>query len=167
MNKEELPASDIWFVRAGTHNICADDFLEHRVVAMGWGIGSISSVECKYEIADRLRPVYPEKQRATLSKWAREIREFNQDMGVGDAVATYEPRSRTYHLGIIRSLLVPAGHIAFCENGNDYVHRVDWLFQVSRDTLPSNYAKDNLDRRSTLHRLSTDASMTLRQLCWR
>ena len=31
MNEEELLGSDIWFVRAGAHNIWADDFLGNYI----------------------------------------------------------------------------------------------------------------------------------------
>ena len=86
-------------------------------------------------------------------------------MGVGDAVATYEPRGRTYHIGIIRSLLVPAEPGPLREYESDYVHRVEWFYQVARDTLSRDYTKYNLDRRSTLHRLSPEASVVLRQRC--
>ena len=165
MNKEQLPDSDIWFVRAERKNVLARCFLENGLVAMGWGIGPIGSVESKEEIADRLRAAFPDERPGTLSKWAREIREFNQDMGVGDAVATYEPRSRTYHLGIIRSLLVRADLALLHMYQSEYVHGVDWLCQVARDTLSEHYTRYNLDRRSTLHRLSAEASLVLRQRC--
>ena len=132
---------------------------------MGWGIGPIASVESKEEIADRLRVNFWDVQPATLSKWAREIREFNQDMGIGDVVATYEPRGRAYHVGIIRALLIPADIDLLREYESEYVHQVDWLYQVARDSLSHEYTRSNLDRRSTLHRLSPEGSNTLRQRC--
>ncbi len=105
-NQERLPDSDIWFVRAERRNLLADCLLPNGIVAMGWDIGPISSVESKKEIADRLRSAYADHQPATTSKRVREIREFNQDVGVGDAVAACEPHDRAYHLGIIWALLV-------------------------------------------------------------
>ena len=140
-------------------------FLENGVVAMGWGIGPVGSVESSNEIVERLSARYPYENSRTLSKWAREIRAFNQDMGVGDAVATYEPRGRTYYIGIIRSLLVPPDPWLLREWESDHVHRVEWLYQVARDTLSRPYTRSNLDRRSTLHRLSPEASVVLRQRC--
>lgn len=165
MNKELLPNSDIWFVRAERKNVLADCFLENGVVAMGWGIGPIASVESQEEIADRLREDFWNERPATLTKWAREIREFNQDMGIGDVVATYEPRERAYHVGIIRALLVQVDIDLLFEYESEYVHQVDWLYQVARDSLSHEYTRSNLDRRSTLHRLSPEASNILRQRC--
>ena len=113
-NNKQLPDSAIWFVRADKRNELSGYFLANGVVAIGWGIGPIDPVESRVEIADCLRRRYPATRQTLLSKWAREIREFNQDIGVGDAVATYEPRGRTYHIGVILSLLAdPTEHAPF------------------------------------------------------
>ncbi len=164
MNNEKLPDSDIWFVRAELRNRLAGYFLGNGVVVMGWAIGPVGSVESQNEIADRLRDYWTDERTGTLTKWAGEIRKFNQDMEVGDAVATYEPRGRNYHIGIIRALLVDA-EPSLLEEGMDYVHRVEWLYQVAKDTLSQDYRRRNLDRRSTLHRLSPEASAALRHRC--
>ena len=165
MNNLQLPDSDIWFVRAEQGNALAGYFLENGVVSMGWGIGPVGPHDSQNEIRGRLRPRYPERGPGTISKWAREIREFNQDMEEGDAVATYEPRGRIYHVGIIRSLLVPPDPRILREWDHDHVHQVEWLYQVPRDTLPRDFLKSNLDRRSTLHRLPPEASAEMRGRC--
>ena len=165
-DNKQLPDSAIWFVRADKRNELSGYFLANGVVAMGWGIGPIDPVEPREEIAERLRRRYPAVRQATLSKWAREIREFNQDIGVGDAVATYEQRGRTYHIGGILSLLVdPTEHVPLLERECEYVHQVAWLYKVGRDALPQGYAKRNFDRRTSLHRLSPEASAVLGRLC--
>ena len=161
----QLPDSPIWFVRAEENNQAAGNFLSSGLVHMGWGIGPVGPDDSHGEILSRLRDLYPLRRQETLSKWAREIREFNQDIEVGDAVATYEPRSRLYHLGIIRSLRIPAAPWILQKWQSDHVHRVDWICHVSRDRLPEGFAKPNLDRRSTLHRLSEEASAEMRRLC--
>ena len=165
MTITQLPDSQIWFVRAERRNVVAYHFLEKGIVHIGWGIGSVGPDDSQNDIVGLLRKRYPEGESRILSKWAREIREFNQDMEVGDAVATYEPRSRTYHIGILRSLLVPFEDAITREWHNDHVHKVEWLYWVARDTLPKDYLRKNLDRRSTLHRLSQEASMVLRRHC--
>ena len=165
-NDQQLPDSAIWFVRADKRNELSGYFLANGVVAMGWGIGRIDPVESREEIADRLRQRYPGTGQKLLSKWAREIREFNQDIGVGDAVATYEPRGRTYHIGVILSLLAdPTEHAPLLERECEYVHRVAWLYKMGRDALPQGYAKRNFDLRTSLHRLSPEASAVLGRLC--
>ena len=85
-------------------------------------------------------------------------------MGVGDAAATYEPRGRAYHIGIVRSLLVPPEPF-LCKWESEYVHRIEWLYKVVKDTLSQDFRRNNLNRRSTLHRLSAEASVVLRQRC--
>lgn len=160
-----MPDSQIWFVRAEHKNAVAYHFLDNGIVHMGWGIGPVSPNDSQKDIEARLRKLYPYRAQSTVSKWAREIREFNQDMLVGDTVATYEPRMRTYHVGIIRDLLIPFEDEITLDWDNDHVHRVEWQCRVSRDILPKGFAKSNLDRRSTLHRLTNEASVVLRGLC--
>ena len=132
---------------------------------MGWGIGPVRQDEFHTEIFDKLGALYPLKATGILSKWAREIREFNQDIELGDVVATYNPRKRTYHIGLVRSLQVDPEQWILCKWQNDHVHKVDWLYRVSRDTLPKGFGKANLDRRSTLHRLTKEASAVMREHC--
>ena len=165
MNSIQFPDSQIWFVRAEQNNVMAYHFLEEGLVHMGWGIGPVRPDESQNDILGRLRAHFPQQAPGTLSKWAREIREFNQDIELGDAVATYDPRSRTYHIGTVQSRLVTPEPWLLREWGNDHVHRVEWRYRVGRDTLPQGFARKNLDRRSTLHRLSPEASAELRQHC--
>ena len=167
MSSTRLPKSPIWFVRAEKNNEAAEHFLSSGQVHMGWGIGLVGLHDSQDEIFWRLRSLYPEHRKGILSKWAREIREFNQDIEIGDVVATYEPHARTYHIGIIRSVRVPAEPLVLRMWHNDHVHRVEWICRVGRDVLPRGFAKSNLDRRSTLHRLTDEASSIMRRLCTR
>ena len=169
MNNEQLPDSEIWFVRAERRNALADCFLEHGVVAMGWGIGPLDPDASKQDVFNILWEREAHRTTPVVSKWAREIRDFNQAMAVGDAVATYQPRGHAYHIGIIRSLLVPIERECLRDPkwDTDYAHQVEWLWQVDRDTLPKQYRRRNLDRQATLHRLSSEASEVLRQRCTR
>lgn len=160
-----MPDSRIWFVRAEHNNAVAYHFLENGIVHMGWGIGPVSPDDSQNDIKARLRKLYPDRSQTTLSKWAREIREFNQDMLVGDTVATYEPRMRTYHIGEIKVLLISFEDDVTYDWDNDHVHRVEWQYRVGRDILPKGFAKSNLDRRSTLHRLSAEASAVMKRYC--
>ena len=170
MNSVQLPDSDIWFVRAERANIIARHFLEQGIVEMGWGIGPIKEEDSINEIIARLAAMYPNEKKKTIETWGREIKEFNKDMEVGDVVATvstYQPQGRLCHIGIIRDLLIPAEpgpHYA--EYDNDHIHRVEWLYQFSKDTL-SEHTRRRLDRPLTLHRLSPEASAELRQHCAR
>ena len=88
-------------------------------------------------------------------------------MEVGDAVSTYNPQSRIYHIGIICAILIPVelGYQSqYPEYPHDYVHRVEWLYQVSRDIL-SQPTRNSLGSQLTLSRISPEASAELRQHC--
>ncbi len=160
----QLPDSRIWFVRAERDNVLANHFLEQGIVSMGWGIGPIRHNDSTGEIIGRLAARFPHEKDGTLQAWAGEIRRFNREMEIGDAVATYEAQGRMCHIGIIRSLLVPFDIGNFHEYENDYAHRVEWLYQVSRDIL-SEYTRRRLGIPLTLHRLSPEASAELRGHC--
>ena len=136
---------------------------------MGWGIGPLDPDASKQDVFNILWEREAHRTTPVVSKWAREIRDFNQAMAVGDAVATYQPRGHAYHIGIIRSLLVPIERECLRDPkwDTDYAHQVEWLWQVDRDTLPKQYRRRNLDRQATLHRLSSEASEVLRQRCTR
>lgn len=168
MNNARLPESDIWFVRAERANVIARYFLEQGVAEMGWGIGPVNHYDYINEIIERLAARNPNEKDGTLRSWAAQIRRFNQDMEVGDPVATistYQAQGKLCHVGIIRSLLIPAEtgpH--YDEYDNDHVHRVEWLYQFSPATL-SEYTRKRLNLPPTLHRLSAKASKELRQHC--
>ena len=166
--QNQLPNSDIWFVRAERANVIAKYFLEQGVVEMGWGIGPINHNDSKYEIIGRLAARYPNKKDGTLQLWADQIRRFNREMEVGDPVATistYQAQGKLCHIGIIRHLLIPAKPGPHYDDyENDHVHRVEWLYQVSPATL-SEYTQKRLNLPRTLHRLDAQASAELRQHC--
>ena len=164
MTNTQLPDSPMWFVRAEHNNVAANHFLEEGIVHMGWGIGPISIFDSVNDLMERLREEYPERKEKTYSTWANEILRFNRDMKVGDSVATYEPKQRMCHIGILKDLLIPFEDEVTLELDNDYVHQVEWLFQIPKDTL-SEYTQKRLGIPLTLHRLSVSASAELRGRC--
>lgn len=180
-NKTPLPNSDIWFVRADEKkNALSEQFLENEVVSVGrLPFQSVDPGTPKNEIVSLLAAEYPNHKPRTLNTWATEIKQFIEEMAVGDAVATYSARHRQYHIGIIRSLLiadvwypVPTDREAAAFGAfasfvlHDHFHRVEWLYRVSRDSL-SESTRKGLSRPRTLYRLSAEASAELRGLCAR
>ena len=160
----QLPDSDIWSVRAERGNVLAGIFLERGIVSMGWGIGPISHNESRNEIVKRLALIHPNEKVGTLQTWANQIQRFNRKMEVGDAVTAYEPQARICHVGLIRNLLIPAELGPPAEWWHDYVHQVEWLYQVPRHSL-SAYTLKRLGHRLTLTILSREASTELKQHC--
>ena len=166
-NVAELPDTRIWSVRAEYGNVLVGHFLDQGIVSMGWLIGPIGDDDSTAEIIERLAKLNPDAKAQTLRVWAAEIKRFNREMAVGDAVCTYDPQRRIYHIGIIRDLLIPAELGRQSEDpdySHDYVHRVEWLYQVSRDIL-SQATRNSLGGQLTLFRLSPEASAELRGHC--
>ena len=166
-NTAQLPDTRIWSVRAEYGNVLVGHFLEQGIVSMGWLIGPISESDSTDEIIERLAKHNPDAKIQALRVWAAEIKRFNREMAVGDTVCTYDPKSQIYHLGIIRSLLIPAElgrQSEYPDYSHDYVHRVEWLHQVSRDIL-SQPTRNSLGGQLTLFRLSPEASAELRRHC--
>lgn len=166
-NNPQLPDSRIWSVRAEFDNVLVGHFLDKGIVSMGWEIGPIKDDDSTAEIIERLAKHHPDAKPRTIQTWAAEIIRFNREMEVGDAVSTYDPKSRIYHIGIIRSILIPVelGYQSqYPEYPHDYVHRVEWLHQVSRDIL-SQPTRNSLGSQRTLSRISPEASAELRRHC--
>ena len=163
-NKTPLPEGRIWFVRAERNNILAGCFLEKGVVGLGWGIGALEPDEPKSEIIQKLAERFHDANPKTIDAWASQIKRFNERMAVGDAVATYDSEHRLCHIGIIRALLIPSAEGPPPEYEMDYVHRVEWQHQVSRDDL-SGPAWRGLVNPQSFFLLSEATSAELRGLC--
>ena len=177
-NKTPLPDGRIWFVRANEGNALAEFFVAQEIVSMGWCIGPLQPDESKPEIIRRLTEQWPEKEAGTFQVWASNILRFNRQMAAGHAIATYNSQKRICHLGVIRSVLPPEGIslspmvweemellMGYAPN-LDYSHRVEWLYEVSRDDL-SGPAWRGLVNPQTLFLLSESTSAELRGLCAR
>ena len=179
-DKTPLPGGRIWFVRADEGNVLAEFFVTQGIVSisLGGSIGPLQPDESKAEIVRRLTAEWVDEKPVTINHWASQIKRFNQQMSVGDAVATYNSQKRVCHLGIIRSVLPPEGIslspmvwdelelvMGYAPN-LDYSHRVEWLYEVSRDDL-SGPAWRGLVNPQTLFLLSESTSAELRGLCSR
>ena len=161
MTSHTLPDSDIWFVRAGAGNVHARFCYEREVVTIGWHeAGPIQSTDSSERLKTQFEAIYP-------GWWDRELKRFFAEISVGEAAATYDPASRLYHIGIVKSpaewnVLVATD----AERGDrGYIRRVEWVCSISRDDL-TEQAKLNLARRgTTVYRLSHATSSELRQRC--
>ena len=166
MSDTQLPDCQIWFVRAERANILAKHFLEQGIVSMGWGIGPLEEGDTKAEIIERLASHDPGEEYGTYQAWASQILRFNREIAVGDVVATvstYQAQGRLCHVGKITSLLVPVepGPV-YDEYLNDYIHKVEWLYQVPTSGL-SAYTQKRLGLPPTLHKLNPESSAELRR----
>ncbi len=148
--------SSVWMIRADGGALI-DTFLMKGVVSIKWDVGDLTSLSKKDEIADRLKVVYPEASPLTLSIWTGVVYRFRSEIEIHDHVVTYDPSTRTYHLGEISTDYY---FDAVDDPVWPHTRKVNWLHQVSRDAL-SLSTKNSLGATLTLFKLGESASAEL------
>lgn len=147
-------ANSMWMVRAGRGGEMAADFVEKRVVAIGWGdAGDLSQLRDRAAILARIKEVWPEWKRGRQISSAGQLARFAFEVRKGDRVVTYDSSSRMYHVGTV------VGDFAYKPDvtppyGN--VRSVQWEGVVDRDKL-SVPAKNSLGSALTLFRTPDQA----------
>jgi restriction system protein len=148
----------IWFVRAGRDAVYVDDFLQHKIVAIGWSaLGEISAKASKQDLLDLYQKAYADRSSAKAQTAASQIIRFIEEIKVGDTVMTFDREKRLYYLGQISS---------------DYrwstdripelpqIREVDWQAQVARSEL-SQAALNTLGAIQTLFLVKTAVAQEL------
>lgn len=93
-----------WMVRAGSGGALIEAFESKGCVAIGWrSIGDLTDLTTLDQIRGRVRTAYPGRQAASAGNVAGMNFKFRSSMSAGDAVVTYDPCSREYLIGTIRS----------------------------------------------------------------
>ena len=135
-----------------------EDFLKHGVVAIGWGhLGDLSQYANRKEIREALQQNDPDYKPGSGVIHSGVIYRFAHEILVGDNVVTYDPDSRTYHLGEVKSTyryepgVVP---------DKPHIVNVEWRRQINRDSL-SLSARNSLGSTVTLFTPSDDAAREL------
>ena len=142
----------IWMVRAGEGGSYIDDFRRLGVVGIGWAEpGDVRPGTPDTEIASRFQKAYPDWSESTRRSSAGQVRRFVNELKEGQSVATYEPDRRRYLLGEI------AGPPAWRDERPQRTRRVEWLREVSRDSLTPS-TKNSLGSTMTLFRLGPDVA---------
>ncbi len=120
-------------VRAGEGGYLAADFVEKGCVAVGFdGVGDFTPLRDLDAIKGALRRRYPDRTPVQIVVAASVANKFRSLIKVGDAVVTYNPETRLYHLGRI------SGEYEFLPGlvpDYDHVRRVLWERSISRDAL--------------------------------
>ncbi len=131
------PSAEMFMVRAGKDGVVPPRFLNKGVAYIGWGsVGPVAPTDSKEDIRrclDRMDPIQGPGARPNIVGM---LRRFCCEIGVGDTLVTYDPRTRQYHLGIVTSdadIRLTAWHDDYVERG--YVRSVDWVQVLSRDSL--------------------------------
>jgi restriction system protein len=137
----------VWKVNAGRRSVLASEFLNRNVVAIGWAeAGDYTSARSKDELFSRVKSGYPDWTDRQAEVGVGQIWRFLREVRPGDAVLTYDPATRLYHLGRIdgeptyRPDDIPSLPVQ---------RAVTWRTSVSRDDL-SPRAKGKLGALLTL-----------------
>jgi restriction system protein len=144
-------AEQIWVVRAGRDGVYLQDFLDKKMVAIGWGrLGDLSSVHGRVAVAELVAQKFPEYTKVQRTFNAGQVYRFRDELVQGSTVVTYDPSTRNYHLGSVIG---------------DYVYRpklheelqntraVNWKRVIPRDGL-SAPTKNRLGSIATIFRIS-------------
>ena len=165
MTGQTLPNSNIWMVRAGEGGAYIECFLNEGLVAVGWAeAGPIDPNDSADDIKRRFDKEFPGDTNGR-----HQATRFNREVKVGDAVTTYDPSSRLYHIGVIDSDVEITSRPVIHQEGKEdqrkeYVRRVKWAYEVSRDSLSSG-TRSSLSGLLTLFRLKASVSQELRLRC--
>lgn len=139
----------LWMVRCEGGSLY-ESFRDRSVVAIGWHELADATKGMEREtLVRRLREQRPECKDATIVIGASQVWRFINEVAIDDEVVTYDPRSRRYLFGVVRSDARKDATAA--EAGMPIVRDVTWLGEVDRDAL-SVAAKASLGPTLTLFR---------------
>lgn len=151
----------LWKVNAGRRSLFAGDFLSLGVVAIGWSeTGNYVAVASQAELSDRVQAAYPERTPRQTQVAVGQIWRFLRDLRTGDAVLTYDPSTRRYHLGRID------GDARYRPDDLPTLpvqRPVTWISSVPRDAL-SPRAKGRLGAILTLFRVEEQTASELENI---
>jgi restriction system protein len=126
-------ANSMWLIRADHGGVRAADFIAGGYVAVGFNsVINAPSLPNVDAMAQQLRAAHPDFSSQQTMVRANQLWRFCRVVKPDDAVVTYDPATRRYHLGVIRGAVIwsPA-------DDEDLPNRraVDWHTVVARDSL--------------------------------
>jgi restriction system protein len=136
---------NMWMVRAGEGGFVIDEFLQKKIVGIGWkDMGDLSKFSDYVSLKNGVRSSYPDYKDGKVNIVASQLYRFSKEFKKGDKVVTYNPTSREYWIGEILSDYI------YQKNG-EYLNQrnVRWDKPVSRDVL-SIATKNSLGAISTI-----------------
>ena len=122
------------------------------------------------DLRGRVARANPMLTFSAVGNATRCIWEFCCEVQIGDAVVTYGPQQRLYHIGIVRSDAEYGTVVWHYGNTGErfedwgYVRQVDWVTTLVRDAL-SQTARNSLGRPPTHFQLPAEVSKEIRRLC--
>ena len=150
-----MASHSMWMVRAGQGAAYVEDFIERKVVAIGWQeIGDVPTGASREQISQKLAEALPNESAGKRAISAGQIYRFINEFKNGDRVVTYDPSRRIYHVGKIAS---NARYAPGLIEEHPRVRDVHWQGEVQRDSI-STSTKNTLGAISTLFLLSDEAA---------
>lgn len=142
-----------WMVRAERDGRLYDVFKDRSIVAIGWHeLGSLEDLQSRESILKCVRQTWPELKQQAAAMSAGQLHRFRNEMKLGDAVLTYDPRRRVYLVGEV------VGDYRWdpsIDPQDPNVRPVRWRGEVSRDLLAVT-SKNSLGAISTLFLVPND-----------
>lgn len=127
--------SGFWMVRAGGGGFLAKEFVEKGCVAVGFHeFGSFEKLTTLDRFRQRIAEVAPHDPPGRRASGASIGHKFRTVMAIGDYVVTYDPETRTYHLGKVTG---PYEYKPGFVSSYDHIRRVSWERKALRDDLSS------------------------------
>ena len=124
-----------WMVRSGKGGARVDEFISHRVVAIGWSeIESDLTGMTQEAIYDLLVTVFPNYHPSAAANAASMLYRLTTLIAEGDTVITYDSERRIYHIGTVTG---PYRYQPQLIDGLPHTRAVAWDREVSRDVLAS------------------------------
>jgi restriction system protein len=151
----------MWMIR-GPRGRDAQQLLERGVIGLGWGHAAPRPQDAgtPREFYAAVRKSCPQLGHLQVLSAGRQLYTFFHEMKIGDAVMTYDPTRRTYHVGIITG---DAASDAESASQPANVRTVEWRHSVERDRL-STASRASLRSRLTLFQPSRQAVQEIERL---
>ena len=94
--------ADMWMVRCGKNSEFIDNFIEDKIVAIGWELGDLSDAN-EYDVETRINNAYPERNNISNALSKSMVWNFVRNIKIDDYVVTYDAVKRVYYLGKVKS----------------------------------------------------------------
>ncbi|MBO0749412.1 MAG: restriction endonuclease [Porphyrobacter sp.] len=135
--------------------------MDKSIVAIGWREAGDYSRDSSWEqVFDRISQAYPDQTDRQKQVSAGQIWRFLTEVQPGDAILTYEPATRLYHIGTVKGAPTYAPQDI---PSLPIQRKVQWQTTVSRDHL-SDAAKGRLGAILTLFKVAPSAAAELNSL---
>ncbi len=151
----------LWMVRAGRGGVYVEDFLVTGYVGIGWrDAGDPTQITKKAVLVDRFAKAWPDLSEQSRFVGASIVFRFVREISVGDDVLTYDPATRTYHIG---EILADAHWTNDDDDFRNTTRAVAWRSSVPRDVLGI-ASRNSLGATLTLFLVPPSTAAELRQL---